>query len=71
MSENKKRKIEETCHYRGQAPDRFHVRILVKPEADLLLAYDDPLGVTAAFNRNVLAVLNRRLGADLDLRRAK
>ena len=27
---------------------------LVKPERDLLLAYDDPLGVTAAFNRNLL-----------------
>jgi hypothetical protein len=27
---------------------------LVKPESDLLLAYDDPLGVTAAFNRNLL-----------------
>ena len=26
----------------------------VKPERDLLLAYDDPLGVTAAFNRNLL-----------------
>ncbi|HEX5855204.1 MAG TPA: L-histidine N(alpha)-methyltransferase, partial [Thermoanaerobaculia bacterium] len=41
---------------------------LVKPERDLLLAYDDPLGVTAAFNRNVLARMNRDLGADFDLR---
>ena len=40
---------------------------LVKPEKDLLLAYDDPLGVTAAFNRNVLARMNRELGADIDL----
>jgi dimethylhistidine N-methyltransferase len=40
---------------------------LVKPKADLLLAYDDPLGVTAAFNRNVLARMNRELGADFDL----
>lgn len=39
---------------------------LVKPEADLLLAYDDPLGVTAAFNRNLLLHLNRQLGADFD-----
>jgi L-histidine N-alpha-methyltransferase len=39
----------------------------VKPEEDLLLAYDDPLGVTAAFNRNVLARMNRELGADIDL----
>jgi dimethylhistidine N-methyltransferase len=37
---------------------------LVKPEADLLLAYDDPLQVTAAFNRNVLVRMNRELGAD-------
>jgi len=40
---------------------------LVKPECALLLAYDDPLGVTAAFNRNVLLRLNRELGADFDL----
>jgi L-histidine Nalpha-methyltransferase len=40
---------------------------LVKPERDLLLAYDDPLGVTAAFNRNLLVRLNRELGADVDV----
>ena len=40
---------------------------LVKPESALLLAYDDPLGVTAAFNRNLLVRLNRELGADFDL----
>ena len=40
---------------------------LVKPERDLLLAYDDPLGVTAAFNLNLLVRLNRELGADFDL----
>ena len=40
---------------------------LVKPVKDLLLAYDDPLGVTAAFNRNVLARMNRELGANFDL----
>lgn len=40
---------------------------LVKPEPELILAYDDPLGVTAAFNKNVLARLNRDLGADFDL----
>jgi L-histidine Nalpha-methyltransferase len=40
---------------------------LVKPEADLLLAYDDPLGVTAAFNRNLLVRINRELGASIDL----
>jgi L-histidine N-alpha-methyltransferase len=41
---------------------------LVKPEADLIDAYDDPLGVTAAFNLNVLARINRELGARFDLR---
>jgi len=40
---------------------------LVKPPADLILAYDDPLGVTAAFNRNLLVRMNRELGADFDL----
>jgi L-histidine N-alpha-methyltransferase len=40
---------------------------LVKDEARLLAAYDDAAGVTAEFNRNVLAVLNRELGADFDL----
>lgn len=40
---------------------------LEKPEADLLLAYDDPLGVTAAFNRNLLVRVNRELRADFDL----
>ena len=39
---------------------------LVKPERELLLAYDDPLGVTAAFNLNLLVRLNRELGADID-----
>ena len=40
---------------------------LVKAEADLLAAYDDPLGVTAAFNRNLLVRMNRELGANFDL----
>jgi dimethylhistidine N-methyltransferase len=42
---------------------------LVKPEADLLLAYDDPLGITAAFNRNLLVRINRELGADFAIDR--
>jgi dimethylhistidine N-methyltransferase len=37
---------------------------LVKDRRRLELAYDDPLGVTAEFNRNVLNVINRELGAD-------
>jgi dimethylhistidine N-methyltransferase len=33
----------------------------------LLLAYDDPLGVTASFNLNLLARINRELGGNFDL----
>jgi L-histidine N-alpha-methyltransferase len=40
---------------------------LVKESERLELAYDDPGGVTAEFNKNVLRVLNRELGADFDL----
>ncbi len=40
---------------------------LVKPERDLLLAYDDPLGVTAAFNKNLLVRINREMGANFDV----
>jgi L-histidine N-alpha-methyltransferase len=40
---------------------------LVKPEPVLQLAYDDPLGVTAAFNRNLLVQINRELGGNFDL----
>ncbi|MGX2993117.1 L-histidine N(alpha)-methyltransferase [Streptomyces sp. JNUCC 64] len=39
---------------------------LVKDERTLVAAYDDAQGVTAAFNKNVLSVLNRELGADFD-----
>ncbi len=42
---------------------------LVKPVERLIAAYDDAAGVTAAFNRNLLAVLNRELGADFELDR--
>jgi L-histidine Nalpha-methyltransferase len=41
---------------------------LVKPRSVLEPAYDDARGVTAAFNLNVLDVLNHRLGADFDRR---
>jgi len=40
---------------------------LVKPERALLLAYDDPLGVTAAFNLNLLVRINRELSGDFDV----
>lgn len=39
---------------------------LVKDPSRLQHAYADPAGVTAAFNRNVLSVVNRELGADFD-----
>lgn len=39
---------------------------LVKDEAVLVRAYDDASGVTAAFNKNVLSVIARELGADVD-----
>jgi dimethylhistidine N-methyltransferase len=40
---------------------------LIKPVPLMLRAYDDPTGVTAAFNLNMLARLNRELDADFDL----
>lgn len=41
---------------------------LLKDEGTLVAAYDDPTGVTAAFNKNILARINRELDADFDLR---
>jgi len=40
---------------------------LKKSESMLIPAYDDPLGVTAAFNLNLLARINRELGGEFDL----
>jgi L-histidine N-alpha-methyltransferase len=40
---------------------------LVKDPGRLVAAYDDAAGVTAQFNRNVLAVINRELDADFDV----
>jgi dimethylhistidine N-methyltransferase len=42
---------------------------LEKPLAQLIPAYDDSLGVTEAFSRNLLARINRELGGDFDLSR--
>jgi L-histidine N-alpha-methyltransferase len=48
--------------------DRFLLGTdLVKDRESLEAAYDDSQGVTAEFNKNVLAVLNRELGANFDL----
>jgi len=41
---------------------------LLKPPERMLEAYDDPLGVTAAFNLNLLGRINRELDGDFDLR---
>lgn len=41
---------------------------LRKPIAMLTAAYDDPLGVTAAFNRNLLVRINRELDADFNIK---
>ena len=40
---------------------------LEKPVSTMTLAYDDSAGVTAAFNKNLLARINRELGGDFDL----
>jgi dimethylhistidine N-methyltransferase len=42
---------------------------LLKPRQALIDAYDDPLGVTAAFNLNLLVRMNGELGANFDVRR--
>jgi L-histidine Nalpha-methyltransferase len=42
---------------------------LVKPERDMLLAYDDPLGIGRAFNRNLLLRINTELGGNFDVTR--
>jgi L-histidine N-alpha-methyltransferase len=55
----------------GMAPgDSFLLGTdLVKDRGRLVAAYDDAAGVTAAFNKNVLQVLNDQLDADFDLER--
>lgn len=54
------------CHLR---PGDFFLlgADLVKDSGTMLAAYDDPTGVTAAFNLNVLGRINRELEADFDL----
>ena len=42
---------------------------LKKEPRELIRAYDDDAGVTAAFNKNVLARMNRELGADFEVKR--
>lgn len=40
---------------------------LIKPARELLLAYDDPLGLSAAFNLNLLLRINRELGGNFNV----
>jgi L-histidine Nalpha-methyltransferase len=57
------------CRIAGLLDPEDHLLLgtdLVKDVARLELAYDDPAGVTAEFNKNVLCVLNRELGGDFD-----
>ena len=50
-----------------RAGDAFLLGVdLVKSPERLIAAYDDALGVTAEFNKNVLQVINRELAADFD-----
>jgi dimethylhistidine N-methyltransferase len=58
--------LERARRLLGQGA-RFLVGLdLVKPKSELLAAYDDARGVTAAFNKNLLARINRELGGDFD-----
>ena len=64
----------EATHFLGSVRAQMHGRSalwigvdLHKPREILELAYDDPLGVTAAFNKNVLRHVNRLAGTDFDV----
>jgi L-histidine Nalpha-methyltransferase len=58
--------LRRVCNLLGPE-DRFLLGTdLVKEQATLEAAYNDQQGVTAEFNKNVLHVLNRELGADFD-----
>ncbi len=57
------------CEFESGIGREGHVLVgtdLRKDPARLLAAYDDAAGVTAAFNRNVLSVINHELNADFD-----
>jgi L-histidine N-alpha-methyltransferase len=59
--------LRRTAHLLA-SEDRFLLGVdLVKDRATLEAAYDDANGVTAEFNKNVLAVLNNKLGANFEL----
>ncbi len=60
------------CHVRAALQPGDHLLLgadLIKDESLMRAAYDDALGVTAAFNLNLLARMNRELGTDFTLTR--
>jgi len=62
----------KAVHQNLQRGDVFLVSTdLVKPIDQMLAAYDDALGVTGAFNLNLLARINRERGANFDLTKFK
>jgi L-histidine Nalpha-methyltransferase len=56
--------LQELCHTMRAGDHLLLGTDLVKDTGRLVAAYDDAAGVTAEFNRNVLHVMNRELGAD-------
>ncbi|MGH8792798.1 MAG: L-histidine N(alpha)-methyltransferase [Stackebrandtia sp.] len=62
---DERRRFFSTLRATLRGTDAFLLGVdLVKDPQRLVAAYDDSAGVTAEFNRNVLHVINRRLGAD-------
>jgi len=59
--------LETFARILGQSASLLIGVDLQKSESRLIAAYDDPEGVTAAFNLNILAHINRELGANFDL----
>jgi L-histidine N-alpha-methyltransferase len=62
----RRRFLRSVCSLLGPEDHLLLGTDLVKDRATLEAAYDDSAGVTAEFNRNILHVLNRELGADFD-----
>ncbi|MDB5763141.1 MAG: hypothetical protein JWQ21_2136 [Herminiimonas sp.] len=63
------RRVRKACQPDGRADGGILIGVdLVKDKAILDAAYDDALGVTAAFNLNLLRHLNHLLDADFDVR---
>ena len=63
---NRRRFLRTVCGLLGPDDHLLLGTDLVKDRAILEAAYDDSAGVTAEFNRNILYVLNRELGANFD-----